>query len=222
MCAHAHTHTCEFYAHTSTAMCTGTRPHFHVHTGMVPRNLVSPSLYTHESPAHGTHVHHTWQRTHTSSPRFPLPGSEPRGSGPGGRAGVSARAVPFRARAGRPPGAPSLPPPGRPGGAGNYAAPGFPLTTRLSSRPRPTRAQTLITASRPVISRGRGRTRRPAGPTRRGGQRGRCGSKKAPPPSPWQRRRSPGGGLRRAPGEGRLVSVQTGTCGLSPVPPGRR
>lgn len=222
MCAHARTHTRVSSMHTLPQPCAQAQGPIFMFTQAWSPETLFLHLCTHESPAHGTHVHHTWQRTHTSSPRFPLPGSEPRGSGPGGRAGVSARAVPFRARAGRPPGAPSLPPPGRPGGAGNYAAPGFPLTTRLSPRPRPTRAQTLITASRPVISRGRGRTRRPAGPTPRGGQRGRCGSKEAPPPSPWQRRRSPGGGLRRAPGEGRLVSVQTGTSGLSPVPPGRR
>lgn len=151
-------------------------------------------------------MHHTWQHTHSSSRHFSLPGSGPRGSGPGWRAGVSAWTVPLprprRTAASQVP---------RPGprlvngeGAVITRPRGLSLSTCLSSRPRPTGAQTLITASRPIISRGRGRTRRPAGPTQRGGLGLRCGSAAATPPSPWQGKwvrcpapRKPGG-LRRA------------------------
>ena len=79
-----HTHTCEFYAHTSTAMCTGTRPHFHVHTGMVPRNLVSPSLYP-RVPCPRAHMCTTPGNVHT----HPVPASPSLALSPGdlGQAG---------------------------------------------------------------------------------------------------------------------------------------
>ena len=186
-CHFVHTHTREFCAHTSTPMCTGTQRHFHAHTGMVLRSCFFISAPTGPLPR-GTHVHHTWQHTHSSSPHFSLPGSGPRGSGPGWRAGVSAWTVPLprprRTAASQVP---------RPGprlvdgeGAVITRPRGLSFSTCLSSRPRPAGAQTLITASRPVISRGRGRTRRPAGPTQRGCLGLRCESAAATPPSPWQ------------------------------------
>ena len=175
---------------------------------------VSPSLHP-RVPCPEAHMCTTPGNIHSSSPHFSLPGSGPRGSGPGWRAGVSARTV-------------SLPRPRRAAasqvhrlgprlvgreGAVITRPRGLSLSTCLSSRPRPTGAQTLITASRPVISWGRGRTRRPAGPTQRGGLGVRCGSASATPPPSWQRewvrcsaRRKPGG-PRRAPVEGRLVST---------------
>lgn len=84
---------------------------------------------------------------------------------------------------------------------------GLSPSTRLSSRPRPTRAQTLITASRPVISRGRGRTRRPAGRAQRGGLGVRCGSAAATPPSPWQRE------WVRCPAPRKWGGLRAGACG---------
>uniref|UniRef100_A0AAA9RVN6 Cold-inducible RNA-binding protein n=7 Tax=Pecora TaxID=35500 RepID=A0AAA9RVN6_BOVIN len=152
---------------------------------------------------------------HSSSPHFSLPGSGPRGSGPGWRAGVSARTVPLpRPRRAAASQVHRLGPRlvGREGAVITRPR-GLSLSTCLSSRPRPTGAQTLITASRPVINWGRGRTRRPAGPTQRGGLGVRCGSASATPPPSWQRewvrcpaRRKPGG-PRRASVEGRLATM---------------
>lgn len=126
VCAGTHLHTalhidtCECHAHTFTPGCTCSMPHFHVHTSTVPRVLVS--LYP-RVPCPRAYMCTTPGNVHT----HPVPASSslalgPRGSGPGGRAGVSARTAPLPRPRGRPPGAPS----GRRGGGGNYAAPGSP------------------------------------------------------------------------------------------------
>lgn len=102
MCTHtrtsphqlAHAHTCVFRVHTSPPLCTCTQPHFHVHTSMVPGILVSARLYL-RVPAHGhTCAPHLATCTHIQSPLPPFWLWAP-GSGPGRRAGVSARKVPL-------------------------------------------------------------------------------------------------------------------------------
>ena len=142
------------------------------------RSPESLFLCTHESPAHGpTCAPHLAICTHIQS-RLPLPWLW--APGDLGQAG-GLESLPGQPHFRAPAGGRQVHRPG--GGEGAVITrPRVPPRKRLSSRPRPTWAQTLITVSRPVISRGRGRTRRPAGRTRRGGQRRRCRSRAAPAP----------------------------------------
>lgn len=58
---------------------------------------------------------------------------------------------------------------------------GLSLSTCLSSRPTPTRSQATITASRPIISRGRGEDPASGGPGQQEGLGLRCRSAAATP-----------------------------------------
>lgn len=215
MCAHACTHlhaTLHIHIHVSSVH---TLPHpcarAHSATFMLTQawssDPVSPSLHP-RVPCPEAHMCTTPGNIHI----HPVPTSPSLALGPGdlGQAG-GLEFLPgpshFRAPAERPPGAPARPSPGRREGAVITRPRGLSPSARLSSRPRPTRAQTLITASRPVISRGRGRTRRPAGRAQRGGLGVRCGSAAATPPPPWQRE------WVRCPAPRKWGGLRAGACG---------
>lgn len=115
---------------------------------------------------------------------------------------------------------------------------GPPHTRAFHPGQRPSGPQTLITASRPVISQGRGRTRRPEarpGGKAEGAPRERGGPALVSTATPaggaprpggvgprwekWSWRRAPP--PRRPPAEGRFVDAPTGTSRPNPRPAGQ-